>query len=129
LTLILDASAYFRLFTPGCPPALRTRLAAVTMAHVPDVFDSEVINVARHGHLAGRYDHAAVLAIIAHLATGNFHRHPVSAMLRDMWALHDNLGMYDAAYAVLAARLGLPLVTADRKLAATPKLPCQVEVY
>jgi predicted nucleic acid-binding protein len=50
-------------------------------------------------------------------------------MLDEMWMLHDNLSMYDAAYVVLAARLGLPLVNSDRLLTRPPSLLCQVEVY
>jgi predicted nucleic acid-binding protein len=53
----------------------------------------------------------------------------VQRMLDGMWALHDNLTMYDAAYVALAARFGMPLVTADGKLAAAPRLPCDVELY
>jgi predicted nucleic acid-binding protein len=108
---------------------LRHRLANLTTAHVPDLFDCEVMNVARHRYLAGRFDRSAVAEVIAHLRAGQLNRHPVRMMLEDMWALHDNLTMYDAAYVALAARLGLPLVTTDRKLAMAPLLPCEVEVY
>jgi predicted nucleic acid-binding protein len=129
VSVVLDSSAYIVLRSQDCPEKLRRRLAAVSTAHVPDLFDSEVMNVTRHRHLAGRFDETAVADIISHLRAGQFSRHPVRAMLDDMWPLHDNLTMYDAAYVALAARLGLPLVTADRKLAMAPQLPCQVELY
>ncbi len=127
MNAVLDSGAYIVLWTEACPRDLRRRLAALSTAHVPDLFDSEVLNVARH--LAGRFDHPAVAEIISHLRAGRFTRHPVHTMLNDIWALHDNLTMYDGAYVALAARLELPLVTIDQKLAATPRLPCKVEVY
>lgn len=129
MSAVLDAGAYIVFRGQDCPEELRRRLATLTTAHVPDVFDSEVMNVTRHRHLAGRFDDDAVAEIIAHLRAGQFSRHPVRAMLDDMWTLHDNLTMCDAAYVALAARLGLPLVTVDQKLAMTPRLPCKVEVY
>lgn len=129
MTAVLGAGAYIVFRSQDCPPELRRRLAGLSTAHVPDLFDSEVMNVTRHSHLAGRLDGSAVTEIIAHLRAGQFSRHPVRAMLDDMWRLHDNLAMYDAAYVALAARLDLPLVTTDQNLAATPRLPCEVEVY
>ena len=129
MTAVLDAGAYIVFRSQGCPPDLRRRLASLAAAHVPDLFDGEVMSVTRHRHLAGRFDQSAVAEIIAHLRAGQFSRHPVRTMLDEMWGLHDNLTMYDAAYVALAARLDLPLVTTDRKLAATPSLPCVVEVY
>jgi predicted nucleic acid-binding protein len=126
---VLDSGAYIVFRSLGCPEELRRRLAELSTAHVPDLFDSEVLNVVRHRHLAGRFDQQAVTEIIWHLRVGQFSRHPVRAMLDDMWTLHDNLTMYDAAYVALAARLGLPLVTVDQKLALTPNLPCKVDVY
>jgi predicted nucleic acid-binding protein len=129
VSAVLDAGAYIVFRGQDCPEKLRTRLATLGTAHVPDVFDSEVMNVVRHRHLAGRFDDGAVAEIIEHLRAGQFSRHPVRALLDDMWTLHDNLTMYDAAYVALAGRLGLPLVTVDQKLAMTPTLPCDVEVY
>ena len=129
MSAVLGAGAYIVFRSQGCPEELRRRVAAMATAHVPDLFDSEVMNVARHRHLAGRLDNSAVADIISHLRAGQFSRYPVRAMLDDMWTLHDNLTMYDAAYVALAARLGLPLLTVDQKLAMTPRLPCRVEVY
>jgi predicted nucleic acid-binding protein len=129
VSAVLDSSAYIVFRSQACPEELRRRLADLAIAHVPDLFDSEVMNVARHRYLAGRFDPPAVAAVISHLRAGHFSRHPVRMMLDDMWALHDNLTMYDAAYVALAARLRLPLVTTDRKLAMAPALPCNVEVY
>ena len=129
MNVVLDSGAYIIFRSQDCPDGLRRRLATLSTAHVPDLFDSEIMNVARHGHLAGRFDQAAITEIISHLRTGRFNRHPVRVMLDDMWALRANLTMCDAAYVALAARLGLPLVTTDQKLAMAPQLPCQVELY
>ena len=49
-------------------------------------------------------------------------------MLDRMWQLKDDLTGYDAAYAVAAELLGVPLVTGDRRLAAAPGLRCPVVV-
>ena len=129
MSAVLDSGAYMVFRSWGCPDGLRRRLASLSTAHVPDLFDSEVMNVTRHRHLAARFDHDAAAEIVSHLRAGQFTRHPVRTMLEDMWSLHDNLSMYDAAYVALATRLDLPLVTVDRNLAVTPRLPCKVEVY
>jgi predicted nucleic acid-binding protein len=44
-----------------------------------------------------------------------------------MWQLRDNLSGYDAAYVAVAELLAVPLVTADRRVAA-PGLRCHVVV-
>lgn len=93
------------------------------------MFDTEVANVVRHRHLAGRFDDIAVAGILSDLRAVPITRHPALAMLDDMWALHDNVSMYDAAYVALAARLRLPLVTIDGALARAPGLPCRVELF
>lgn len=126
--IVLDSGAFVHAFGTGLP-GLRRRLAGLTSTHVPELFDAEVMNVARHRHLAERFDDRVVAALIQRLRTAPFTRHPLRPMLDDMWRLHDNLAMYDAAYVALAARLGLPLITTDGKLARTPRLPCTVEVF
>jgi predicted nucleic acid-binding protein len=41
--------------------------------------------------------------------------------------MRHNVTFYGALYAALATALGLPLITADARLAKAPGLACQVE--
>ena len=44
------------------------------------------------------------------------------------WELRDNVTPYDAAYVALAEALGVPLLTADARLANAPGIRCEVEL-
>jgi predicted nucleic acid-binding protein len=44
------------------------------------------------------------------------------------WGLRHNFSYCDALYVALAARLRAPLLTADKRLANAPGLPCEVEL-
>lgn len=55
-------------------------------------------------------------------------RAPHTPLLPRCWELRDNLTPYDAAYVALAEVMHLPLITADRRLAAAAGVRCQVEV-
>ncbi len=128
--IVLDASAYCEalLRHPGDP--LRARLASVTAVNVPDGFDIEVVNVLRRLCLADQItaDEGAAEVAALHAAT-DILRHAVVPLLSEMWRLRHNVTGYDAAYVALAAQLDLPLVTADRRLAQAPNLPCPVQAY
>lgn len=50
-------------------------------------------------------------------------RYPHGPMTEAAWGLRENLSYYDALYVALAARLDLPLLTADKRLAAAPGSP------
>ncbi len=43
-----------------------------------------------------------------------------------VWALHANLTVYDAWYVALAERLGMDLLTSDRRLASAQGPRCRV---
>ena len=57
------------------------------------------------------------------------YRYPhLGALAEHAWRLGDNLSFSDALYVALAARLGLSLVTGDRRLGGAPGLPCPIEL-
>ena len=44
------------------------------------------------------------------------------------WELRHNVTAYDASYVALAEALGVPLLTADARLANAPGIRCEVEL-
>jgi predicted nucleic acid-binding protein len=97
--------------------------------HAPHLLDAEVGNVLRRLLLAGKItgDMAAVgLAVLPGLVD---ERYPHFGWLtRAAWELRDTVTFHDALYVALAARLEVPLLTADVELSRAPGLPCKVEV-
>ena len=55
-------------------------------------------------------------------------RYPHEDLLPRIWALKDNLTAYDAAYVALAEALDAPLITRDRRLAASPGHSARIEL-
>ncbi|MBO0841114.1 MAG: type II toxin-antitoxin system VapC family toxin [Sciscionella sp.] len=97
--------------------------------HAPHLVDAEFGNVLRRhirrGLLTAEQAHTALRT--AQQLIG--HRYPHFGPLSEVaWRLRDNLSFYDALYVGLAARLGLTLITADKRLANAPELPCAVEL-
>lgn len=128
--IVLDASAYCEALLRMPEDPLRARLAGIDVVHVPDGFDIEVLNVLRRLCAAGTITASEGIAeLLALMAATGIRRHSVMPLLPDMWRLRHNVTGYDAAYAALAARLELPLVTADQRLAHAPNLPCAVEAF
>ncbi|HXM57539.1 MAG TPA: type II toxin-antitoxin system VapC family toxin [Candidatus Dormibacteraeota bacterium] len=128
--IVLDASAYCEALLRAPADPLRRRLADVSVVHVPDGFDIEVVNVLRRLWLKGVISADEGATEVATLgAAADVRRHPVVPLLTEMWRLRHNVTSYDAAYVALAQRLELPLVTADVKLGQAPDLPCVVEAF
>ncbi|HEY4025491.1 MAG TPA: type II toxin-antitoxin system VapC family toxin [Candidatus Dormibacteraeota bacterium] len=128
--IVLDSSAYCESLLRTSEDPLRERLAGMDVVHVPDGFDIEVLNVLRRLCAAGSITaEEGVAELLALMAAVDIRRHSVLPLLPDMWRLRHNVTGYDAAYVALAARLELPLMTADRRLAQAPNLPCVVEAF
>jgi predicted nucleic acid-binding protein len=49
-------------------------------------------------------------------------------LLRRAWELRDNATAYDACYVALAEALGCALLTADQRLANSPRARCHFDV-
>jgi predicted nucleic acid-binding protein len=56
-------------------------------------------------------------------------RYAPGLLLKRIWRLRQNLSAYDAAYVALAEELRAPLITRDRRIAATPGHTASVEVF
>lgn len=96
--------------------------------HAPHLLDVEVASALRRLVARGRFEPERAADALATLEHGDIKRHPHSPLLGLIWSLRDRVSVYDATYVALAAALNVPLVTADRKLAGVPDLPCTVEV-
>jgi predicted nucleic acid-binding protein len=94
----------------------------------PHLIDMEVLaglrRLVRHGHLSAARAERAV----ARLTMLPLHRHDHALLLRRCWDLRENVTPYDAAYVALAEALGVPLLTADARLASAPGIRCEVEL-
>jgi len=55
------------------------------------------------------------------------HRYPHDVRLPRGWDLRNNLTAYDAMYVALAEELDAPLLTRDRRLAASPGHHASIE--
>ena len=100
----------------------RPRLAA------PHVVDLEVMHVLRRRRHTGSLSAAGADRAIAALRRLAIDRHAHTPLLRRCWELRDNVTPYDAAYVALAEALGVPLLTADVRLANAPSIRCEVEL-
>ena len=87
--------------------------------HAPHLLDVEVAQVVRRYAAKGDIDAARGRAALADLADFPLRRYPHDFLLSRIWDLRHNLTAYDAAYVALAEALDVPLLTRDRRLAAT----------
>ena len=93
----------------------------------PEVLDLEVVSVFRKALLAGKLDERRAALALGDLVDLNLERVSHRSLLPRIWELHQNVTPYDAVYVALAETIGVPLVTADRRLAQAPGLPCVIE--
>ncbi len=132
--LVIDASALVEVLTadPAYIPDLAARVHDVEWMNAPDLIDYEVLNVLRKLELRGDID--AELAEGSWLALRDLRlsRHPLTDAMTDrIWQLRRNITAYDASYVALAEHLGMPLITAERRLAAASNdvTSAQIETY
>ena len=127
--MVLDSSAAVELLLNTVRGRrLKERLRAAQEICAPHVIDLEIAHTLRrlvlHGEMgAGR----AALALDAWRRL-DVERHRHDRLLERIWSWRRNLTAYDAAYVVLAEIRQVPLVTADRRLAAAPGITVPVEV-
>lgn len=126
--IVVDASIVVDLVCTGT--SIRT-LAARVEAEVllaPDLLPVEVASALRGLERGGVLNAAALESAADDLARLPVDLQPTLPLVPRILALRANLTAYDAAYVALAAALGCPLLTHDRRLARAASGLCAVEV-
>jgi predicted nucleic acid-binding protein len=128
--IVVDASALLEalLRTPAADAVEERLFTAGETLHAPHLIDVEIAQVLRRYAIAGAIDTARGRAALTDLADLRLLRYPHDLLLPRIWDLRDNLSAYDAAYVALAEALDAPLITRDRRLAATARHRARIEL-
>lgn len=126
---VVDASAVLEVL-------LQTRSAAAVEAelfdgstlHAPHLLDLEVAQVLRRFERVGRIGPERAGQALEDWLAFSIERYPHDILLRRVWSLRSNATAYDASYVALAEALDAPLLTRDRRLAATPDHGARIEI-
>ncbi|MCU1417910.1 MAG: twitching motility protein PilT [Schumannella sp.] len=111
---VIDASAYDNLIDTHEP------------LFAPELIDLEVAALLRKSVLRGGKSSDEATSDFVEWTGNAVQRVTHGPYLETVWALRNNITAYDAAYVALAMHLDVPLVTADRRLAAAAEAYCAV---
>ena len=128
--IVVDASALIEVLL-GTPAAAAVReglFGAEQTLHAPHLIDVEVMQVLRRYAASGRVEPGRCRDALDDLFDFPLDRYPHDLLLRRVWELRHNLTAYDAVYVALAEVLDAPLLTRDRRLAATAGHEARVEL-
>lgn len=129
--IVLDASAAidWLLQTPPGKEIEQRIFSRSESLHAPHLLDLEVIQVlrrlVRHRVISSNRADDAVRDLLDLRIT----RYPHDILVPRVWQLRDNFSAYDAAYIVLAEKLGATLVTRDTGFATALRHRAEIEVF
>jgi predicted nucleic acid-binding protein len=128
--IVLDASVVIDwLIRSSAAQRIESRIFSRNQSlHAPELLDLEVAQVLRRLVREDTLSTSRAETAIEDLLDMRVTRYPHSVLLPRIWQLRHNLSAYDAAYVVLAERLGATLLTRDARLAAAPGHSATVEV-
>ena len=128
--IVLDASAAVDwLVQAAAAQRIESRIFSRSQSlHTPEFLDLEVAQVLRRLVREGALSASRAEAAIQDLLDLRITRYPHSVLLPRIWQLRHNLSAYDAAYVVLAEKLGATLLTRDARLASAAGHAVTIEV-
>jgi len=97
--------------------------------HAPHLLDLEVTQVLRRLALQGVVSTRRADDAVRDLLDLRISRYPHLVLLPRIWQLRYNFSAYDAAYIVLAEKIGAALVTRDARLASASGHAAPVELF
>jgi predicted nucleic acid-binding protein len=129
--IVLDASAALDwLLQTSAGQRIEQRIYAQHESlHAPHLLDLEVAQVLRRLVREGAVSAQRADQAIEDLLDLRIARYPHSVLLPRIWQLRHNLSAYDAAYVVLAEKLGAPLLTRDGRLASASGHAAIIELF
>lgn len=127
---VVDASAVLEVLlqTRAANSISRRLLSAREILCAPHLLDVEVAQVLRRYSAIGELTAERGFEAFEDLADFPLTRYPHQPFLKRIWELRNNVTAYDAAYLALAEALAAPLITCDRRLAASPGHTVRVEL-
>ena len=96
--------------------------------YAPELVDVEYAHVLRKMVARGELSHERAEKLLLDWASNSVVRCPHAPLLARGWTMRGRITAYDASYVALAEQLGLPLVTADRRLASVAQEFCEVRL-
>jgi predicted nucleic acid-binding protein len=129
--IVLDASAAVDwLLQTSAGQTIEKRICSRNETlHAPHLLDIEFTQVMRRLVLQGAISATRAEEAVQDLQDLRINRYPHSVLLPRIWQLRHNFSVYDAAYVVLAEKLGAALVTRDGRLASTSGHSAAIELY
>jgi len=129
--IVLDASAAvdWLLQTSAGQSIERRIYSRNETLHAPDLLDLEVTQVLRRLALQGAVSARRADEAVRDLLDLRVTRYPHFVLLPRIWQLRQNFSAYDAAYIVLAEKLGAALVTRDARLATGSGHAAPIELF
>lgn len=125
--LVVDTSAVIVALADAEHPAAEA-LATDGDLHAPHLLDVEFQHVLARMLRTGKLTAEASATLRGNFADLAISRYPHVPLADRMWKLRHNLTAYDASFVALAETLGVPLVTADQRLARAPAHRATVRV-
>jgi predicted nucleic acid-binding protein len=129
--IVLDASAAvdWLLQTSAGQSIDRRIYSRNETLHAPHLLDLEVTQVLRRLALRGVVSTRRADDAVRDLLDLRISRYPHVVLLPRIWQLRHNISAYDAAYIVLAEKIGAALLTRDARLASSPGHAAPVELF
>lgn len=128
--IVVDASAILEalLRTPAAAAVEKRLFEPSQTLHAPHLLDVEVAQVVRRYAANSEIDAGRGRMALEDLADLPLRRYPHDFLLPRVWDLRNNLTAYDAMYVALAEVLDAPLLTRDKRLAASPGHQARIEL-
>lgn len=128
MTVLDSSGAIDLLLDVGAADAVQALIERDGPVAAPDILVVEVLSVLRRHVRRGALDPERAEAAIADLGDLSMELFGALDLRERAWELRDNLTAADALFVALASRLGEPLATKDRGLAAAARDHARIEV-